>query len=449
MALPPGPPLPASVQTMLYLTKPTEFLDACHRRYGDLFVVDTLLFGREVTVVDPELVKQVFTGDPDELRAGEANVFLEPLVGPRSVLLLDGPEHLRQRRLMMPPFHGERMMAYARTMREITEQIIDTFPAGRPFSLHPYMQRITIEIILRTVFGVEDGAHLDELREALTRLLDRQSSLLASLGTIPMFRRSVLGLSPWDGFLRDRARADALIYAQIARRRADPTPQADVLSMLLDARDEQGRPMSDAELHDELMTLLAAGHETTASMLCWAFELILGDGRVEARLRNEARDAGPENAARLDYTDATIKEALRLHPVIPAVGRKLRSPMTLGGYEIPAGMLVVPSSYLTHRHPSVYPDPTAFKPERFVDRKPDPYAWYPFGGGVRRCLGMAFALYEMKIVIATMLSRVRLRRSRNTPPRVTIRAFTFVPERGAEVVLEAKLGAQPVTAKAA
>ncbi|APR84934.1 cytochrome P450 [Minicystis rosea] len=449
MALPPGPPLPASVQTALYLTKPIEFLEGCHRRYGDLVTIETLLFGREVAVVDPEHVKQVFTSDPSDARAGEANAFLEPLVGARSVLLLDGQAHLRERRRMMPPFHGERMTAYARVMREITEQVVDTFPTDRPFALHPYMQRITLDIILRTVFGVEQGADLDALRASLIRLLDRQASTIGALSTIPMFRRSLFGLSPWDGFLRDRDRADALIHAQIARRRADRSPRSDVLSMLLEARDEEGRPMTDAELRDELMTLLAAGHETTAGMLCWAFELILGDGRVAARLRNEARDVGPEAAARLEYTDATVKEALRLHPVIPAVGRRLHAPMTLGKYVIPAGMLVVPSVYLTHRLASLYPEPTAFRPERFLDKKPDPYAWYPFGGGVRRCLGMAFALYEMKIVIATILSRVRLRKAHPAPERTVIRAISFVPERGAEVVLEAKLGAGATAAAAA
>ena len=439
MALPPGPSLPAVVQTAQYLTDPTGFLERCHRRHGGMFTIATLLFGKEVTVVEPDLVKRVFTGDPEKLRAGEANEFLGPLVGTRSVLLLDGAEHLRQRRLMMPPFHGERMLAYARTMREVTEQVVDAFPLDGPFALHPHMQRITLEIILRTVFGVDEGVELDALRVALARIIDRQSSMVGALGTIPALRRSFLGLAPWDAFQRDVRRADTLIHAQIARRRAEVSPRPDVLGMLLEARDEDGQAMTPAELRDELMTLLVAGHETTASMLAWAFDLILADPRVEALLCREIREAGPDG--KLEYLDATIKEVLRLRPVIPAVGRRLKQPMTLGGYDLPAETLIVPALYLTHRLPALYPEPEAFRPERFLDNKPDPYAWYPFGGGIRRCLGMAFALYELKVVLATTLARVRLRKLRPAPARVKMRAFTFAPEHGTEVVVDARLGA--------
>jgi unspecific monooxygenase len=421
------------------MARPIEFLMGCQRRYGDVFSLATIMFGPEVAVTTPELVRQVFSGDPDQLRAGEANIVLEPLLGPRSVLLLDGAEHLRQRRLMMPPFHGERMLAYAGTMRSIADQVVEGWPVGRPFSLHPHMQRITIDIILRTVFGVDDADELRDLRDALTAILDRQSSLLGALTTAPGLRRTFYGLSPWDAFMRDVHHADDLILRQIAQRRADAGRREDILSMLLAARDEEGRAMSDAELRDELMTLLVAGHETTASMLCWAFDLVLGDPRVEAKLRAEIAGVDPAAAGRLPYLDAVVKEALRMRPVIPAVGRVLKSPMTLAGYDIPAGALVVPAVFLVHQRPDVYPDPEAFLPERFVDRKVDPYAWLPFGGGVRRCLGMAFALYEMKVVLATVLSRVRLRRARQAPARVALRGFTFVPEGGAEVVVSARL----------
>jgi cytochrome P450 len=454
MSLPPGPKLPVSAQTLLFLLRPLAFLDWCHRRYGDCFTVNTLLFGREVEVVHPELVRQVFTGDPDTFRAGEANAILGPLVGPRSVLLLDGSEHVRQRKLLMPPFHGERVAAYASTMYEVAERAIDEWPEGAAFALYPHLQRITLEIILRTVFGVEEGSQLGDLRDALTRVLNRLSRPVAALFTAPPFRRSFLGLTPWDGFLRDLRHADTLIHRQIGRRRVDAqrgraTPK-DVLAMLLAARDEQGQPMTDGELRDELMTLLVAGHETTATMLCWFFELVLAHRSVHDRLLRElheasadARDPDLAALARLPYLDATIKEVLRLRPVIPAVGRRLKEPVTVGGYEIPAGELVVPVSVLTHRSASLYPEPDTFKPERFLDTKPDPYAWYPFGGGARRCLGMAFSIYEMKVVLASVLVRTRLQKANLEPAQVTLRGFTLVPKGGTPIIVRERIARRP------
>ncbi len=417
-------------------------MEQCHRRYGDCFTLDTLLFGVEVIIVHPDDIKQVFTGDPDVLRAGEANIALGPIVGNRSVLLLDGAEHLRQRRLLMPPFHGERMLAYAQVMRDVTEAAVARFPTGRPFSLHPVMQGITLDVILRTVFGVGDESeHSAALRSALPRVLDRLQNPLAALALAPAFQRGLYGLSPWDAFQRDMRRTDDLVYAQIARRRAEgqsaramDRPRTDILAMLLEARDESGRPMTDVELRDELMTLLVAGHETTATMLCWAFDLILGDERVRDRLSQELEAA--DDPTKNEYLDATIKEVLRLRPVVPAVGRKLSEPMSVAGWNLPAGTLVVPSAYLTHRLPAFYPDPSRFRPERFVDKKPDPYAWLPFGGGIRRCLGMAFAMYELKVVLAAVLSRVRLRKARRAPARVALRGFTLVPADGTEVLVE-------------
>jgi cytochrome P450 len=437
--LPPGPPLPAAAQTLAYLARPLDFLEECHRRYGDCFTLETLLFGVEVAVVQPDAIKQVFTGDPEVMRAGEANVALKPIVGPRSVLLLDGAPHLRERRLLMPPFHGERMRAYAETIRAATEETLRRFPSGRPFALHPVMQAITLDVILRTVFGVDEAAHFAALRDALPRVLDRLSNPLASLALAPMFQRGFFGLTPWDAFQRDMRRADELVHAQIARRRAaakDGAPRTDILAMLLEARDEDGRGMTDAELRDELMTLLVAGHETTATMLCWAFDFILGDARVRERLLDEiARGDDPTESP---YLDATIKEVLRLRPVIPAVGRKLGAPTTIGGHAMPAGTLVVPALYLTHRLPEYYPEPLRFLPERFLGKKPDPYAWLPFGGGVRRCLGIAFALYEMKVVLATVLASVRLRKAHFPPAGVALRGFTFVPDDGVLVVAEGR-----------
>lgn len=438
MRLPPGPPLPRAAQTALFLTRPVEFLDGCARRYGDAFTVDTHLIGREIEIVHPDLVRQVFTGDPDVMRAGEANDILRPLLGSRSVLLLDGKEHVRQRKLLLPPFHGERVAAWGRTMREVTERIVASWPRGKSFSLHPHMQRITLEVILRTVFGVDEGSQLGDLRDSLTVILDRQSSPLQAFFTMPAMRRSFLGLTPWDGFLRDLAHADTLIHRQIARRREErrrgEPPRNDVLSMLLEARDEEGQPMTDGEIRDELVTLLVAGHETTATMLCWTFDFVLGDARVEARVRREIAASDAEGP--LPYLEAVIKEVLRLRPVVPAVGRRLSKPVKLGRWEIPAGELLVPVSFLTHRSASVYPEPEAFRPERFLDAKPDPYAWYPFGGGGRRCLGMTFSLYEMRIVLSTVLARLQMRKRHAAPAEVTLRGFTLVPRGGTEVIVD-------------
>jgi cytochrome P450 len=437
--LPPGPPLPATVQTLAYLAEPVAFMEQCHRRYGDCFTLNTLLFGPEVSVVRPEVIRQVFTGDPEVMRAGEANVALGPMVGPRSVLLLDGAEHLRHRRLLMPPFHGERMLSYVATMRAAAEEAAERFPSGRRFAVHPFMQSLTLDVILRTVFGIDDGAHFTALRRALLAVLDRLGNPLSSLALAPAFQRGFFGISPWDGFQRDMRRADELILAQIARRRTEggaPGARADILAMLLDARDEAGAPLTDAELRDELMTLLVAGHETTATMLCWAFDMILSEPRVVRRLREEL--GGGADPMTNEYLEAVLKEVLRLRPVIPAVGRKISEPTEIAGHLLPAGTLLVPNTFLAHRLPDIYPEPLAFRPERFLDKKPDPYAFFPFGGGVRRCLGMAFAMVELKVVLATVLGKVALRKARPGPSRVTIRAFTLVPAGGTEVVMEGR-----------
>lgn len=423
---------------MNYLARPEQFLTECHARYGDVFAVETVIFGREVCIVRPELIKQVFTGDPDQLRAGEANEALGPLVGEKSVLLLDGKEHLRQRRLLMPPFHGERMLAYRDAMREATNRAIDGWPHGRAIELHAEMQRITMDVIVRTIFGAEDEL-AGPLRTKLTELLLHLSSPLTMLGTVPAMRRDIFGLSPWARFRRSIEAVDALVYEQIARRRAaaetDSEPRTDVLTMLLSARDEDGKPMSDLELRDELVTLLVAGHETTATELAWAFDLILRDRAVRLRLVDEIASAGGD-LERMPFLDATIKEVLRLCPVIPAVGRMVKKPLTLGGYDVPVGAMVVPGVWLTHRLPDVYPEPAQFRPERFLDAKPDPYSYLPFGGGIRRCIGMAFALFEMKVVLATVLSRVRLRPLEEDHARISLRGFTHAPKGGVPVMLD-------------
>ena len=432
--IPPGPRWPQIVQTVAWVKRPTRFLRYCSRAYGDLFTVRMLDLGRAVITTDPAIIKQVFTGDPAQLHAGEAAEVLEPVLGSDSILLLDDEAHLRQRRLLLPPFHGARMKTYTDVMRDITERVIAAWPVKTGFSLHAHFQEITLEVILRTVFGMQDGAQMGRLRDQLTTMMDvgvRQSML--------MFLRLEVGAR--KTFLRELETTNAMLYEEIAqRRRTDLSERTDVLSMMMTAVDDDGQGLSDKELRDELVTLLIAGHETTATSLSWAFERILRDFDVHRRLRDEVDavvgDArlDHEHIAKLVYLDATIKETMRLRPVIPLVGRKLTRPMQVRDYEIPAGTVIGPSIYLTHRRPDIYPDPERFMPERFVDRKIDPYTYFPFGGGMRRCIGMAFAMHEMKVVLATVLLRYKLTLGVGSSDRIVRRGITFAPEGGVRVM---------------
>lgn len=427
---PPGPPLPRWLQTLGFLLVPARFVEGCRRRYGEVVSFGSLFDPRFVMVFDPELVKQVFRGSPERLRAGEANAVLGPVLGEHSVLLADGAEHLRQRRLLLPPFHGERMRAYAEVMRGAADRAIDSWPVGEPFALLGSMRTLTLEVMLRAVFGVDAGPREEELGQALRAMID---PVATRLGVLVMAlsggRRRNRGAVA--RFEERRRRVDELIYAEIARRRevADLDQRADVLSMLLLARDENGEAMSDAELRDELVTLLVAGHETTATGLAWAFELLGRNPRVLARLRASLAE-GEE-----DYLDAVVKETLRVRPVIAGVGRVVREePFELGGYLIPPGIEINPSIAAIHRRADRYPEPRAFRPERFLgDDAPDTYTWLPFGGGTRRCLGASFATFEMGVVIARVLERARLAPQGPRAEKGVRKGITFVPARGARV----------------
>jgi cytochrome P450 len=417
-----------------WIARPIQFIERASKRYGDVFTV-RFPVGTVVFIADPAVIKQVFTGDPDTFHAGEANATpLEPLMGRNSVLLLDGKEHMRHRKLMLPSFHGERMQRYGEVMREVTEAEVASWPVGEPFGLRPRTQAITLQIIMRTVFGIDDAERLARLGERLSAMLDigMDSRALAAIA-LPQVRKTI-GRGLYKRFLRLRAAADAEIYDEIARRRraTDVEDRDDVLSILLQAHDEDGRGLTDEELRDELMTLLVAGHETTATSLAWAFDMLLRHRPQLARLQAEVQNGNGDG----EYLDAVIKETLRIRPVVPGVIRKLTAPIQLAGYEIPAGKRVAPNIYLTHRRPDVYPDPEQFRPERFIERPAETYSWIPFGGGVRRCLGAAFATYEMKIVIPTILQTVRMRAADADHERIRRRAVTFVPEHDGRVVVE-------------
>jgi cytochrome P450 len=429
-AKPPGSRLPAAAQALRYARDPLGFLIGLQRRYGDVFAVSFPYFGRLVYVADPSLVKAIFTGSPQQFHAGEANAtVLEPALGPNSVLTLDEAPHMRQRKLLLPPFHGERIQLYGELIREETERAMESWPLGTPFPLRPHTQRITLAVIMRAVFGVHDEERLDRFE----RLIDVFSARVNSITAFPPLRRDLGRWSPWARFLRAREALDRFIYEEIALRRgelaAGEGDRDDVLSLLLAARHDDGAPMSDEELRDELVTVLGAGHETTATGLAWAMERLLRSPRALGELR-ESLAAG-EDA----YLDATIKETLRARPVIVDVARKLTAPATIGGYELATGTYVMAAIAALHYREDLFPAPEEFRPERFLDGKADAYAWIPFGGGVRRCIGAAFAEYEMRIVLRTIIERAELRAAEPKPERVAVRNITLAPGRGARVVL--------------
>ena len=427
--LPPGPTTSRPLQTVRWIYRPGPMLEDCRRRYGDMFTLRIAHEGNWVFLADPDAIKQVVTGDPRVLHAGEANVVVLPLLGHHSLLLLDEGAHMSQRKLMLPPFHGERMRGYEQVMTEVAAEEIDSWPAGQPYAVRPAMQRITLEVIIRTVFGVQDPARRGRLRATLSRALEwgsdpRRMAMLAALGPQRLARSGL--------FQRVREPADQLIYDEIRERRGAPdlAERDDVLSMLLQARHEDGSEMSDEQLRDQLMTLLVAGHETTASSLAWAVERLVRNPPVLARLRDEVA-AGDD-----DYVDAVCKETLRLRPILALVLRRLTEPMEIGGRLLPAGANIAPCIYLVHRRPHIYPEPYAFRPERFIEQPAGTYTWIPFGGGVRRCLGASFAQFEMRVVLRELVRRLELRASDERPERVTRRAITLVPDRGGEIVVE-------------
>ena len=420
--------MPRVMQTAIWSRQARRLLFSCHERYGDIFTLKIAYEGTWVMLADPEAVKQVFTGDPAVYHAGEGNQILAPILGRNSILVLDEKPHMSQRRLLLPPFHGERMQGYGETMREIAEREIDSWPLGVPYKLRPRMQAMTLEIILRTVFGVREGEKLVELRDALRDFLNLTTDPRQLLPLVLFGPKRVRKL-PW--FRRRIDRVDELIYREIAERRRaeDLEEREDILSLLVAARHEDGSPMSDQEMRDELLTLLVAGHETTATSLAWAVERLARHPEKLARLRNEVSAGGDE------YLTATIQETLRLRPVISIVVRRLTEAVEIGGYELPAGVSVTPSIYLVHRNPRIYPEPDRFLPERFLDNPPGTYSWIPFGGGVRRCLGASFAQFEMAVVLKELVRRHEIRPAKARDERVFRRAITETPRHDAEVIL--------------
>jgi cytochrome P450 len=432
--LPPGPKVPTAIQIAATWTRPTGSLLRLRARYGKRITVQLPFQPPFVILSDPDEIKQLFMAPPDVIHPGEGARILEPMVGRNSVILLDEQPHMEQRKLLLPAFHGEKMQALTGLMAELTERELASWPTGEPVTLHPRLQRLTLEIVLRAVFGLDQGPRLEQLREALTEVLKFSES---PLSVMPWARRYSRWLPTIRRFDQTMARVDELIFAEVAERRAAIAASADagapdILTMLLQARYENKSEMSPQELRDELMTALVAGHETTASQLAWAFERLAREPEVSARIRAEASD---------EYLTATIHEIMRLRPVLPnAEPRLTKQPVRIGEVEYPAGVALLASGYLVHHDPSIYPEPFAFRPERFIETPPGTYTWLPFGGGRRRCLGASFAMQEMKIVLRAALSRFELAPVGGRPERVVRRSITFSPSRGATVVLHRRSG---------
>jgi cytochrome P450 len=444
--LPPGPTTPSFVQTWRYTRNPLPLLDECGQAFGEMFTLRLLGTGAWVFICSPPLLKAMFTMPADVVHAGEANASVfAPISGHSTVFTIDEASHLTRRRLLLPQFHGDRMQVYFDQVRDITARAVAGWPHGRFFSIHAETQRITLAAIIRGVFGIDADSADSETAELLRALTDLANDAVGSPLLLARGLQMNLGpWSPWGRVLAIVQRADAAIFRHITRRRAVPgsADRQDILSLLLKVRQEDGEFLTDAEVRDELVTMLMAGHETSGTAMAWAFERILSLPQVEERLRTELHavvDDGRLTAAhlpKLEYLDAVIKESLRIRPIMPAGGaRRVDRPVEIGGYAVPSGTTLINCMYLLHRRGDIYPHPEAFQPERFLAKRVvDPYEWTPFGGGVRRCLGMAFALFEMKVVIATVLLRARLRIEHPNAP-VARRGFFLAPRGGPRVMV--------------
>lgn len=427
MPLPPGPRQPSAIQTLRWMRAPVPFLEECRASFGDTFSVRMALFGRAVFTGDPEAIRQIFTARAEELGPGTGNGMVEPVLGRHSLIVLDGAPHKDERKLLAPPFHGDRMRAYGDAIAQCTLHHVRQWPVHTPFPAFAQMQAISLDVILRAVFGVEDPARLGEARHALVEMLD-------ALAPITLFVKALqVAAGPWKKLLTARKAVYALIDAQIAQRRAEPDrPRDDILALLMGARYEDGEPMSDQALRDELLTMLLAGHETTTTALSWALAELMHSPAAHERLLAELAACGgePEALSRAPYLDAVCKESLRIHPIIPIVSRVTRAPWRLLQWDLPAEVGVFPCVYLAHFREASWPEPAVFRPERFIERTPSPYEFLPFGGGTRTCIGKAFALYEMKIALGTILRAVALSPAEPGIPEVQRRNLTLAPRSG-------------------
>lgn len=443
--LPPTVKAPALVGMIEALLDQFGTLERYQKKYGEIFYSPkSFLLPPYVMFSNPQGIERVFTADPNIFEVNtQSTVPVRALLGDNSLVLLDGVAHRRQRKLLMPPFHGKRMKGYGQTMVEVTKEVIATWKVGQTICIRDYTQEISLQVILKTIFGLDEGARYAHLKEILVDWLAIFNSPLNSFFLFfPALQKDLGVLTPWSKFLKQKRAIRDILQQECERRRKHPdTLGKDILSLMIEARYEDGQPMSDAEIRDELMTMLFAGHETTASSLAWSFYWLHRLPEVGRKLQTELNSL-TENVdftaiTKLPYLNAVVSETLRLNPVVPVIGRQLKEPFELMGYHLEVGTLLFISIYLTHQREDIYSEPQKFKPERFIEQEFPPYEYLPFGGGNRRCLGYAFALFEMKLVLATILSRVELELLDNRPLKSARRGFTFTPEGGVKMKVKA------------
>ncbi len=435
-ALPSGPRLPRALQAIGWTQRPLPFLERCQRRYGDTFTLRIRHWGDWVILADPADVKRVFTAG-EAVGVDIANPLLGPVLGPRSVMLLEEPEHMTRRKLMLPSFHGRSVAAEADAITALARRAVEEWPLGEPFALWPRMQDITLDAVMGAVFGNGRDPRLAPLRERL-RTLTSWLNEPRNLAMLSLFGPDFVARS--RGYREAMEPVEAAVLEEVARRRAEP-PREDVVSMLVEARYEDGAPMSDADLRDELVTLLSDG--PTSTSLSWSFERLLRNPEALAAARADALDGDGS------YLDAVVKETLRLRPPVPVVVRRLLEPLELGGYELPAGTTVAPCIHLIHRSERWYPQPLRFRPERFLEQPPGTYTWIPFGGGVRRCLAASYAEMEMKRVLRVVLGTLELRSAASDSERSRRSAISFSPDQSGLVIAERRAAGAPDLAGAA
>lgn len=440
--LPDGPKTPKFLQTIRAIFWPLKYLEKTAREYGDIYTTEIAGFPPQVVLSNPQAIQEIFTADPKLFESGPGNKILQPFFGDYSLLLHDGEYHQRQRRLLTPPFHGERMKAYGELICDITDRVISNWQIGETFSARSSMQEISLRVILRAVFGIDEGERYEQLKQDLTALLDVTGSPLRSSFVFLRWLQKDLGAwSPWGRFVRLKQQINELLLTEInERRQKNDLSGEDILSLMMSARDEEGQPMTDAELIDELMTLLFAGHETTATALAWALYWVHHIPEVRQKLLEELVTLGgnpdPNAITKLPYLNAVCSETLRIYPVaLFTFPRIVKAPVQIAGYQFEEGSMLSPCIYLTHHREDLYPEPKRFKPERFLERQFSPYEFFPFGGGNRRCIGMAFAMFEMKLVLARILLRSQLALADNRPVVPERRGITMAPSGGVKLVL--------------
>jgi unspecific monooxygenase len=442
MKRPDGPKTPKFIQRLEWILDPVGYMERSHERYPDLFVAKVIGFGGTIVYVShPQALQQLLTNDRKQFSApSETNRILAPLIGDNSVIMLEGDRHRKRRQLVMPPFHGERMRTYGELIVNVTRKVMSQLPTEQTFLARSAMQSISLQVILEVVFGLYEGERCQQLKQLMSEIAEIfRSPLSSGFLFFPALQKDWGAWSPWGKFVRQRQQIDDLLYAEIAERRANPDPnRTDILSMLMSARDEEGQPMSDRELRDELMALMFAGHETTATAMAWALYWTHYLPDVRDKLLSELKGLGESpglmDIVRLPYLTAVTQETLRIHPVaMLTFPRVAQEPVEMMGYYLEPGTVVMGCMYLTHQREDIYPNHREFRPERFLERQFSPYEFIPFGGGVRRCIGEALAQFEMKLVLATILSEYRLTlvdKKRERPQR---RGVTLAPASGVKM----------------